>query len=52
LTTAVAASLAREARVRRVEPFHFSRRYSGQEGRMLDEIMTAFAGQAAEGAGS
>jgi ribonuclease Z len=52
LTTAVAGSLAREARVRRVEPFHFSPRYSGQEARMLDEVMTAFAGQGAEGAGS
>jgi ribonuclease Z len=52
LTTAVAGSLAREARVRRVEPFHFSPRYSGQEALMLDEVMTAFAGRNAEGAGS
>ena len=52
LTTAVAGSLAREARVRRVEPFHFSPRYSGQEARLLDEVMTAFAGRDAEGAGS
>ena len=52
LTTAVAGNLAREARVRRVEPFHFSPRYSGQEARMLDEVMTAFAGHSAEGAGS
>ena len=52
LTTAAAGSLAREARVRRVEPFHFSPRYSGQETRLLDEVMTAFAGQGAEGAGS
>src|SRR5664280_348313 len=44
LTTAVAGSLAREARVRRVEPFHFSPRYSGQEARMLDEVLAAFAG--------
>ena len=44
LTTAAAGGLAREARVRRVEPFHFSPRYSGQEARMLDEVMTAFAG--------
>ena len=50
LTTAVAGSLARAARVRRVEPFHFSPRYSGQEARMLDEVMTAFAGRDAEGA--
>lgn len=50
LTTAAAGSLARAARVRRVEPFHFSPRYSGQEARMLDEVMTAFAGRDAEGA--
>jgi ribonuclease Z len=52
LTTAAAGSLAREARVRRVEPFHFSPRYSGQETRLLDEVMMAFAGQAHERAGS
>jgi ribonuclease Z len=52
LTTAAAGRLAREARVRRVESFHFSPRYNGQEARMLDEVMTAFAGQGAEGAGS
>ena len=52
LTTAAAGSLAREARVRRVEPFHFSPRYSGQEARMLDEVMAAFAGRNAERAGS
>jgi ribonuclease Z len=52
LTTDAAGSLARQARVRRVEPFHFSPRYSGQEARLLDEVMTAFAGQTAEGAGS
>jgi ribonuclease Z len=52
LTTAAAGSLARQARVRRVEPFHFSPRYSGQEAQMLDEVMAAFAGRNAEGAGS
>jgi ribonuclease Z len=52
LTTDAAGSLARQARVRRVEPFHFSPRYSGQEAQMLDEVMTAFAGLGAEGAGS
>jgi ribonuclease Z len=52
LTTAAAGQIAREAGVRRVEPFHFSPRYSGQEARMLGEIMTAFASQDAEGAGS
>jgi ribonuclease Z len=52
LTTATAGSLAREARVRWIEPFHFSPRYSGQEARMMDEVMTAFAGREAERAGS
>jgi ribonuclease Z len=44
LTTTAAGSIAREAAVRRVEPFHFSPRYSGQEARLLDEVMLAFAG--------
>jgi len=44
LTTAAAGSIAREAGVRRVAPFHFSPRYSGQESRLLDEVMAAFAG--------
>jgi ribonuclease Z len=52
LTTVAAGKIAHEARVRRIEPFHFSPRYSGQEARMLDEVMTAFAGEDAEGAGS
>ena len=52
LTTAAAGQIAREAGVRRIEPFHFSPRYSGQETRMLNEVMTVFAGQSAEGAGS
>ena len=52
LTTAAAGSLAREAGVRRIEPFHFSPPYSGQEARLLDEVMMAFAGPGAEGAGS
>ena len=52
LTTAAAGQIARAARVRRVEPFHFSPRYSGQATRMLDEVMMAFAGRDAEGAGS
>jgi ribonuclease Z len=34
--------------VRRVEPFHFSSRYPGQEERMLNEVMAAFAGQPPE----
>ena len=52
LTTAAAGRIAREARVRRIEPFHFSPRYSGQEARMLDEVMAAFTGRDAEGARS
>jgi len=28
--------------VRRVEPFHFSPRYAGEQERMLAEVMTAF----------
>jgi len=43
LTTAAAGSIAREAGVRRVEPFHFSPRYSGEEARMLNEVMVAFS---------
>jgi ribonuclease Z len=44
LTTIAAGSIAREAGVRRVEPFHFSPRYEGQDERMLGEVMAAFAG--------
>ena len=43
LTTDAAGRLARAAGVRRVEPFHFSPRYSGQDDRMVDEVMVAFA---------
>lgn len=52
LTTATAGNLAREARVRRIEPFHFSPRYSGQETRMMDEVLAAFTGHETERAGS
>ena len=45
LTTAAAGQIAREAGVRRVEPFHFSPRYAGEDARMLNEVMAAFAGQ-------
>jgi len=31
--------------VRRVEPFHFSSRYAGEDERMLNEVMAAFAGR-------
>jgi ribonuclease Z len=43
LTTAAAGEIARQAHVRRVEPFHFSARYYGQEQRMLAEVAAAFA---------
>jgi ribonuclease Z len=42
LTTDAAGSLARAADARRVEPFHFSPRYSGQDDRMIEEVMAAF----------
>jgi ribonuclease Z len=42
LTTTAAGEIAREANVRRVEPFHFSPRYAGEQERMLAEVMTAF----------
>jgi ribonuclease Z len=45
LTTAAAGAIAREAAVRKVEPFHFSSRYSGQEARLFDEVSAAFAGR-------
>lgn len=44
LTTVAAGELARAAKVRRVEPFHFSPRYEGQEQRMMAEVEQAFAG--------
>jgi ribonuclease Z len=50
LTTAAAGTIGREAHVRRVEPFHFSSRYAGQEERMLNEVNAAFAGRCPEGA--
>ena len=42
LTTTAAGQIAREAGVRRVEPFHFSLRYAGEEEHLLKEVMTAF----------
>jgi ribonuclease Z len=45
LTTAAAGEIARRAGVAHVEPFHFSPRYAGEEGRMLDEVATSFAGK-------
>ena len=51
LTTAAAGQIAREARVQRIEPFHFSPRYAGEEERMLSEVMAAFGGGPSEGGG-
>jgi ribonuclease Z len=44
LTTTAAGEIARAAGARRVEPFHFSARYAGEDARMLAEVMAAFAG--------
>ena len=44
LTARQAGELARLAGVTRVEPFHISPRYAGQEGRILAEIEAAFRG--------
>jgi len=49
LTTAAAGQIAWQAGVRRVEPFHFSPRYSGEEERMLNEVLSVFAGRSSEG---
>jgi ribonuclease Z len=43
LTTRAAGEIARAAGVRRLEPFHFSPRYEGEEERMLAEAAAAFA---------
>ncbi len=42
LTTRQAGTLAARAGARRVEPFHFSPRYEGQEARLLEEVEAAF----------
>ena len=42
LTATAAGEIAREAGVRRVEPFHFSRRYRGDVGRLAREVQAAF----------
>jgi ribonuclease Z len=44
LTTTAAGEIARLAGVRRVEPFHFSARYGGEETTLLREVAAAFAG--------
>ena len=45
LTTRAAGEIARAAQVGRVEPFHFSPRYDGEEERMIGEVMAAFGGE-------
>jgi len=47
LTTRLAGTLARQAQAARVEPFHFSSRYAGEEARMLAEVTAAFRGEEA-----
>lgn len=42
LTTRATGEIARAAAVRRLEPFHFSPRYEGEEKRMLEEVEAAF----------
>jgi ribonuclease Z len=42
LTTRAAGEIARSAEVRRLEPFHFSPRYDGEEERMVGEVLAAF----------
>ena len=49
LTTRAAGEIARDAGARRVEPFHFSARYFGQESPMLAEVAAAFSGKPARG---
>jgi ribonuclease Z len=48
LTTAAAGAIAREAAVRRIEPFHFSPRYAGEEARLLNEVQAAFEGRCSQ----
>lgn len=43
LTTTAAGEIARECGAKRVEPFHFSPRYEGEEPRLLAEVEAAFA---------
>jgi len=52
LTTAAAGEIARAAGARRVEPFHFSARYAGEEARMMAEVQAAFADCSANAAGT
>jgi len=43
LTTAAAGAIAHAAAAKRVEPFHFSARYAGEDERMMAEVQAAFA---------
>ena len=43
LTTTAAGEIGRAAAVRRLEPFHFSPRYEGEEERMVAEVMASFS---------
>lgn len=45
LTTAEAGWLGRKANVARIEPFHFSTRYQGQEAEIRAEVEAAFQGR-------
>jgi ribonuclease Z len=49
LTTAQAGQLARQAGAKRVEPFHFSPRYCGQEAMMFEEVNRAYLGEPRRG---
>jgi len=49
LTTTAAGRIGRAARVRRLEPFHFSPRYEGEADRMIAEVQCAFGGAGACG---
>ena len=42
LTTRACGEIARAARVRRLEPFHFSPRYEGEDARLMGEVEAAF----------
>jgi ribonuclease Z len=50
LTAEGAGRIAREACVRRIEPFHFSPRYAEEEPRLMNETLAAFAGAPFKGA--
>jgi len=49
LTTIAAGQIARQARVRRVEPFHFSTRYEGLEEQLIAEVRAGYAGKGLAG---